>query len=114
MVTPQWGIYRSCGPAGSTARCPPVEAPIAHGEPTSSFLWRKIIPQLPGRVIYAKVYRIQVGRVPLYLLDTDVDGNPDWARTITDKLYGGRANDYLIAGPAAVSSDGCTTAAPTS
>jgi starch phosphorylase len=32
---------------------------------------------------------VQVGRVPLYLLDTDVDGNPDWARTITDKLYGG-------------------------
>jgi starch phosphorylase len=35
------------------------------------------------------VWRVQVGRVPLYLLDTDVDGNPDWARTITDKLYGG-------------------------
>jgi len=36
-----------------------------------------------------QVWRAQVGRVPLYLLDTDVDGNPDWARTITDKLYGG-------------------------
>ena len=41
---------------------------------------------VPVRV---QVWRAQVGRVPLYLLDTDVDGNPDWARTITDKLYGG-------------------------
>jgi starch phosphorylase len=39
--------------------------------------------------VHVQVWRVQVGRVPLYLLDTDVDGNPDWARTITDKLYGG-------------------------
>jgi len=39
--------------------------------------------------VRAQVWRVQVGRVPLYLLDTDVDGNPDWARSITDKLYGG-------------------------
>jgi starch phosphorylase len=39
--------------------------------------------------VAVSVWRVQVGRVPLYLLDTDVDGNPDWARTITDKLYGG-------------------------
>ncbi len=39
--------------------------------------------------VRAQVWRAQVGRVPLYLLDTDVDGNPDWARTITDRLYGG-------------------------
>ncbi len=39
--------------------------------------------------VRAQVWRAQVGRVPLYLLDTDVDGNPDWARAITDKLYGG-------------------------
>ena len=40
--------------------------------------------------VAVQVWRVQVGRVPLYLLDTDVDGNPDWARAITDKLYGGR------------------------
>ena len=39
--------------------------------------------------VAVQVWRVQVGRVPLYLLDTDVDGNPEWARTITDKLYGG-------------------------
>ncbi len=39
--------------------------------------------------VRVRVWRAQVGRVPLYLLDTDVDGNPDWARSITDALYGG-------------------------
>ncbi len=39
--------------------------------------------------VSVQVWRVQVGRIPLYLLDTDVDGNPEWARTITDKLYGG-------------------------
>lgn len=39
--------------------------------------------------VRVRVWRAQVGRIPLYLLDTDVDGNPDWARSITDALYGG-------------------------
>jgi glycogen phosphorylase len=39
--------------------------------------------------VRVRVWRAQVGRVPLYLLDTDVDGNPGWARSITDALYGG-------------------------
>jgi starch phosphorylase len=39
--------------------------------------------------VRARVWRVQVGRVRLFLLDADVDGNPDWARAITDALYGG-------------------------
>jgi glycogen phosphorylase len=39
--------------------------------------------------VHARVWRVQVGRIPLYLLDTEVDENPDWARRITDRLYGG-------------------------
>jgi len=39
--------------------------------------------------VRAQVWRAQVGRTPLYLLDTDVDGNAGWAREITDALYGG-------------------------
>jgi glycogen phosphorylase len=35
------------------------------------------------------VWRARVGRVSLYLLDTKVGGNPDWARGVTDVLYGG-------------------------
>jgi starch phosphorylase len=39
--------------------------------------------------VRARAWRATVGRVPLYLLDTDVEGNPHWARSITDALYGG-------------------------
>ena len=39
--------------------------------------------------VRARVWRAQVGRVPLYLLDTDLGENPPWARSITDALYGG-------------------------
>ncbi len=35
------------------------------------------------------VWRVQVGRVPIYLLDSDVEGNPEWTRTLSSRLYGG-------------------------
>ncbi|HEY5248175.1 MAG TPA: alpha-glucan family phosphorylase, partial [Dermatophilaceae bacterium] len=45
---------------------------------------------LPGsRVVRAHVWKAQVGRVPLLLLDSDVRDNDDAARGITDRLYGG-------------------------
>lgn len=43
----------------------------------------------PGRVVYVRVWRIQVGRVSLYLLDTNVDLNSEYDQDITDYLYGG-------------------------
>jgi len=39
--------------------------------------------------LLAKVWRMQVGRVPLYLLDCDVDGNSPEDRELTSRLYGG-------------------------
>lgn len=44
---------------------------------------------LPGRTIYAKVYQIQVGRVSLYLMDTDLELNAEHDRVLTARLYGG-------------------------
>ena len=41
------------------------------------------------------VWRAQVGRVSLYLMDTKVEGNPDWARDATDTLYGGDRENRL-------------------
>jgi starch phosphorylase len=45
---------------------------------------------LAGRMVTAQVWRAQVGRIPLYLLDTNIDANsrPE-DRDITDQLYGG-------------------------
>ncbi|HEX2998780.1 MAG TPA: alpha-glucan family phosphorylase [Armatimonadota bacterium] len=44
---------------------------------------------LPGRSINAQIWRVQVGRIPLYLLDTNVPENSREDQDITDRLYGG-------------------------
>ncbi len=44
---------------------------------------------LPGRTVYAKVWRIQVGRIPLFLMDTDVERNAPQDRDLSARLYGG-------------------------
>ena len=43
----------------------------------------------PGRTIYARIWRVNVGRMKLYLLDTDIDLNSEYDRPITHQLYGG-------------------------
>jgi starch phosphorylase len=44
---------------------------------------------LPGRTVYAKVWRIQVGRIPIFLMDTDVERNAPQDRELSARLYGG-------------------------
>lgn len=44
---------------------------------------------LPGRRIYAKVWKLMVGRIPLYLMDTDVAPNAPNDRELSARLYGG-------------------------
>ncbi|HET9493302.1 MAG TPA: alpha-glucan family phosphorylase [Chloroflexia bacterium] len=44
---------------------------------------------LPQRTIYAKVYKFQVGRSPLYMLDTDIHPNAPADRQLSSRLYGG-------------------------
>jgi starch phosphorylase len=43
--------------------------------------------ELPGREVFARLWEIQVGRVPLYLLDTNVDANTPADRALTSRLY---------------------------
>lgn len=43
----------------------------------------------PGRIIYSHIWRVNVGRMKLYLLDTDFDMNSEFDRVITHQLYGG-------------------------
>ncbi|MCC6191586.1 MAG: alpha-glucan family phosphorylase [Anaerolineales bacterium] len=45
--------------------------------------------ELAGRVLHARVWRIQVGRVPLILLDSDVEQNAPSDRDLTARVYGG-------------------------
>ncbi|GCE11697.1 alpha-glucan family phosphorylase [Tengunoibacter tsumagoiensis] len=44
---------------------------------------------LPGRRIYAKIWKLLVGRVPLYLMDTDIPPNAPSDRELSARLYGG-------------------------
>ncbi len=52
--------------------------------------------------VHIALYVAKVGRVPLLLLDTNIERNSDDARTITDRLYGGdiehRIKQELILG----------------
>jgi starch phosphorylase len=48
-----------------------------------------------GRVLAAHVWRAQVGRVPLLLLDSDVEENAPEEREVTDRLYGGGTDHRL-------------------
>ena len=44
---------------------------------------------LAGVDVIVRVWRVDVGRIPLYLLDTNVATNPPEAIAVTDRLYGG-------------------------
>ena len=41
------------------------------------------------RIIYLKIWQISVGRIKLYLLDADIDKNPEDLKDTTLRLYGG-------------------------
>ena len=43
----------------------------------------------PNHVVYSHVWRVNVGRMKLYLMDTDFDKNSEYDRQITHQLYGG-------------------------
>jgi starch phosphorylase len=45
--------------------------------------------ELPGRTLKLRIWIVRVGRVPLYLLDSDDPLNSPFDRGITSKLYGG-------------------------
>ncbi|MFF6804193.1 alpha-glucan family phosphorylase [Streptomyces sp. NPDC012616] len=49
-----------------------------------------------GRRLHARVWLAQVGRVPLLLLDSDVEENDLGERGVTDRLYGGGSEHRLL------------------
>lgn len=51
--------------------------------------WIMISLSLPGRILHAKVWQLDVGRIPLYLLDADIEENSEADRFVTHQLYGG-------------------------
>jgi glycogen phosphorylase len=73
----QYEVY----PENNFEELPLVRVRTAEGSPLD------IDCPLGRRTIKVAVWRAQVGRVPLFLLDTDLEANPPELRTITDRLY---------------------------
>jgi starch phosphorylase len=65
----------------SFAELPVIPVTDSSGAPTSVEL------QLRGRPVQARLWRVQVGRVPLYLLDSNVSANHHDDRGLTARLY---------------------------
>ncbi len=78
--------YPLCDPDGS-----PVSL-LREADGTSV----KVSVGLPGgRKIWARIWIAQVGRVPLLMLDSDVEENASSERDVTDRLYGGGGEHRL-------------------
>jgi len=57
--------------------------------------WKSIQIALPGRTLYARIWQVNVGTIPLYLLDTDFEFNQEQDRSVTHHLYGGSRENRL-------------------
>jgi glycogen phosphorylase len=81
-------------------RIPAVRLTESDGRPLT------VTVGLRGREVHVQVWRLDVGRVPLYLLDTDRDDNHPIDRWITSRLYVGdrhtRLAQYAVLGIAGI------------
>ena len=62
----------------------PVE-PVRNADGT----WLKVSVPIQGRIVQAKIWKLPIGRINLYLLDTDHEDNSQDDRALTHMLYGG-------------------------
>ena len=76
-------------PAQSFSKLPIVPLKENNGD------WKKVSIALPGRNLYARIWRVDVGRIHLYLLDTDFNENSEEDRKVTGTLYGGDIENRL-------------------
>lgn len=83
------GWQQEMYPANDWTRMP------VHRETDADGTQRRVTVEMAGVPVTAAIWRADVGRVPLYLLDTDVDENPPELRTITSSLYGGDQEQRL-------------------
>ena len=51
--------------------------------------WMTVSVAFPGRTLNARLWRVDVGRTELYLMDTDYEDNLPEDRSVTHHLYGG-------------------------
>ena len=78
-----WGKQIEAYPENDLHALPITPARNSKGEPV------RITVPLPGATLHATAWRMDVGRIPLFLLDTNLPENPPELRAITGRLYGG-------------------------
>ena len=54
-----------------------------------------VFAEMEGRKVFIQIWKLQVGRITLYLLDTDRNDNSEKDKTITRRLYGGDNENRL-------------------
>ncbi|GFM99505.1 hypothetical protein Sfulv_43160 [Streptomyces fulvorobeus] len=74
----------------------PNELPLTLVRETDGTPSRVVLALPGGRSLHACVWQAQVGRVPLLLLDSDVEENAARERDVTDRLYGGGSDHRLL------------------
>ncbi len=77
------GFQQELYPINDYSNMPVTVVTTADGSPL------KVKVLLAGQPIFGLVHRVQVGRISLFLLDTNVPDNPAEVRNLTDRLYGG-------------------------
>jgi starch phosphorylase len=58
--------------------------------------WLRLHVRLPGRTLLLRVWQVKVGRVTLFLLDSNDPMNTPWDRGITTNLYGAGTENRLL------------------
>ena len=92
FMYPQGYFHQTVSPEGwqqeSYERLNWSDAPI---EPAITAEGMQCIVAVPlgNRSVLVKVWRVRLGRVKLYLLDTDLEENAPWDRELSARLYGG-------------------------
>ena len=76
-------------PAGAVAPASAAGLASAGGTPL------KVSVDMAGRTVWARVWKVQVGRVSLYLLDSALPENDHVAQRITGELYGGGSEERI-------------------
>ncbi|HEX5500223.1 MAG TPA: alpha-glucan family phosphorylase, partial [Thermomicrobiales bacterium] len=79
-----------------TAPLQPWEEPTTQVmRPDGSPCLVEVVFDNPDAPVRLAIWRVRVGRVDIYLLDADVDGNPEWTRMVSSRLYGGDVEHRL-------------------
>lgn len=85
----QYGVFRQRIEDGEQTETYDVADPSEYGAVDTGIV---VAIPFPDRDVLARVWRLDVGRVPLVLLDTNLEENSERDRNITDRLYIGFTN----------------------